>query len=289
MFPVASDEEMRGFPGEVDVLGTPNELGEIIEEDFSAIWSSLMARLLAIPEYQALFAAAYPDVPPGQLGFQHAANAMAAFEIEAWTYLDSPWDRYLAGDDNALSGEAKRGALLFFGEAGCARCHVGNLLTDQETHNVGVPQLGPGKDEEAPLDIGRARVTHYPGDMFAFRTPPLRNVELTGPWMHNGAYATLEGAMRHMLDPRASLKNYDAGQLPPALQPAVHAEQATLDLVLSSLDSLASTPVELSETEFGDLMAFMQALTDPAALDLSSDIPSSVPSGLPVENQAGLN
>jgi cytochrome c peroxidase len=284
MFPVASDEEMRGLPGDVDLFGHPNELGELIEEDYTAIWDGLMKRILAIPGYRDLFADAYPDLSIDQLGFQHAANAIAAFEIDAWTYLDSPWDRYLAGEDSALSDDARRGALLFYGEAGCARCHSGNLFTDQETHNVAVPQLGPGKDEEAPLDIGRARVTNYPGDMFAFRTPPLRNVGLTGPWMHNGAFGTLEGALRHMLNPHESLRNYEPGQLAPELQTAVHDDPATLDLLLATVDPLVATPIELSDAEFTSLMAFLHALTDPAAMELREDIPPSVPSGLAVED-----
>jgi cytochrome c peroxidase len=284
LFPVASDEEMRGEPGDRDVFGNPNELANIIEEDLVSIWDGLMGRLLAIPEYQELFAAAYPDVPAAQLGIEHAVNAIAAFEIDAWTYLDSPWDRYVAGDESALSDEAKRGGLLFYGQAGCARCHSGNLLTDQETRNVAVPQLGPGKDDEAPLDIGRARVTNYPGDMFAFRTPPLRNVELTGPWMHNGAYATLEGAVRHMLKPQESLLAYEPGQLVPELETATHDDPKVIDLLLATLDPLVATPVELSDGEFNDLVAFLQALTAPEARDLQQDIPASVPSGLAVED-----
>ncbi len=284
MFPVTSDKEMRGLPGDVDLYGQQNELCELIDEDYTAIWDRLMKRILAIPGYRDLFSAAYPDLAIDQLGFQHAANAIAAFEIDAWTYLDSPWDRYLAGEDSALSDEAKQGALLFYGKAGCARCHSGNLLTDQEPHNVAVPQLGPGKDEEAPLDIGRARVTNYPGDMFAFRTPPLRNASLTGPWMHNGAFGTLEGAVRHMLKPHESLRTYDPGQLAPELQTAVHNNPATLDLLLATVDPLVATPIELSDAEFTALMAFLHALTDPAAMELEEDIPPSVPSGWPVED-----
>jgi cytochrome c peroxidase len=283
MFPVASDEEMRGERGDVDLKGAPNELATIIDEDYAAIWDGLMDRLLSIPEYRDLFADAYPDLPLGQLGFQHAANALAAFQIDAWTYLDSPWDRYLAGDDSALSEGEKRGALLFFGQAECDQCHSGSLFTDQATHNVAVPQVGPGKDDEAPLDIGRARVTHYPGDMFAFRTPPLRNVSLTGPWTHNGAFMTLEGAVRHMLGPQESLRQYDPGQVAPELQSAVHTDSATVELLLATLDARVAAPKELSAGELSDLIAFLQALTDPAASDLRHSIPPSVPSGLVVE------
>lgn len=133
---------------------------------------------------------------PGDLGFQHAANAIAAFESAAYTFLDSPFDQYLEHDNNngALADDAKRGALLFYGSAGCANCHSGSLLTDQRHHNIGIPPVGPGKAPESPLDFGRARETGRVKDAYEFRTPPLRNVTLTGPWMHSGAYTTLRGA-----------------------------------------------------------------------------------------------
>jgi cytochrome c peroxidase len=150
-----------------------------------------------------------------RLRFQHAANAIAAYEMSAFTFTDSPWDRFLLGDDSALSTEAARGARLFYGKAGCSACHNGRLLTDQKHHNIGVPQLGPGKGDEAPEDFGRGRETGLAKDMFAFRTPPLRNVSATCAWMHNGAYTTLEGTVRHRIDPAFALANYDIGQIDP--------------------------------------------------------------------------
>ncbi len=89
------------------------------------IWAAIMERLLVIPEYQKMFASAFPDVQMERLRFQHAANAIAAYEMSAFTFTDSPWDRFLLGDDSALSTEAARGARLFFGEAGCSACHNG--------------------------------------------------------------------------------------------------------------------------------------------------------------------
>lgn len=142
MFPVTSNDEMRGAPGDQDVLEQPNELALIAASDFPAIWDALTARLLAIPEYVTLFQAAYPDVLISELGFEHTANAIAAFEIEAFTLLNSPWQRYLNGDEMALSSAAKAGALLFYGDAGCSWCHSGPLFTDQMAHNLAVPQVG---------------------------------------------------------------------------------------------------------------------------------------------------
>ena len=282
MFPVTSADEMRGAPGDHDVFGAPNEVAVLAATDFPGIWAALTARLLAIPEYVDLFAAAYPGVPAESLGFQHAANAIAAFEIDAWTLLDSDWDRYVAGDDSSLSDGAKRGAVLFFGDAGCGECHRGVLLTDQEYHDVAVPQVGPGKGAEAPLDYGRGRVTADAADRWAFRTPPLRNVALTGPWMHDGAFTTLEGAVRHSLDPAGSLLSYDASQLAPALQGTVQDDPATIAAILASLDPAVAAPHRLSDAQVADIVAFLESLTDPAAGDLSRDVPAEVPSGLPV-------
>ena len=93
------------------------------DTDLRGIWSALMVRLLAIPEYVALFEKAYPDTHLKKMSFAHAATAIAAFEAAAYTYADSPWDRYVDGDSSALSTPQKRGAILFFGEAKCVACH----------------------------------------------------------------------------------------------------------------------------------------------------------------------
>ncbi|MCX7852906.1 MAG: FG-GAP-like repeat-containing protein [Caldilineales bacterium] len=286
MFPVTSRAEMRGEPKDLDVFGNENEVAASGEKDLQAVWRALMKRLLAIPEYRRLFAAAYPDIPMDELGFQHAANALAAFQIAAFTLLNSPWDRYLAGDDTALSAEAKQGALLFYGKARCSVCHSGNLLTDQAFHNIGVPQFGPGKGRQNPfVDLGRARETKRPEDRFAFRTPPLRNVALTGPWMHNGAYFTLADAVRHHLDPRRALAAYDYSQLAPEIRSELHLRpRGLMDEVAAGIDPILAEPIVLAETEFAQLLAFLEALTDPAAIQLEHHIPEAVPSGLPVHD-----
>jgi len=118
MFPVLSRDEMRGDRGDVDIFGQTNELASINDKLVVDIWDAIMVRLLTITEYQAMFTAAFQDVPLDELGFQHAANAIAAYEAKTFTFLDSPWDRYLAGKEDALSEAAGRGAILFYGEAG---------------------------------------------------------------------------------------------------------------------------------------------------------------------------
>jgi cytochrome c peroxidase len=285
MFPITSRAEMRGDPKDFDVFGLTNEVGSTGEYDLNAVWRALIGRLTAIPEYVELFAAAYPDVPPQELGFQHAANALAAFQIDAFTLLDSPWDRYLAGDDEALTDEAKQGALLFYGAAGCSVCHSGNLLTDQEYYNIAVPQFGPGKGRQnAYIDLGHARETENPDDRFAFRTPPLRNVTLTGPWMHNGAYTTLEEAIRHHLNAQEWCEQYDYEQLPADIRSDLVVKPAAMEEMVASIDPLVAEAPALSDAEITQIMAFLEALTDPAAADLSHVIPAAVPSGLPVHD-----
>jgi cytochrome c peroxidase len=284
MFPVISREEMRGAQGDRDRFGNPNELAALGDSDFVAVWQAVMRRLLAIPEYVSKFTAAFPGTPTSELGFQHAATAIAAFETQALTHTDSPFDRYLQHDDAALTSEQKRGALLFFGDkARCSSCHGGPLLGGQSFANAGVPQLGPGVGSGAPLDLGRGELFNQEFYKFAFRVSPLRNVELTGPYMHNGAFPTLEAVLKHYNDVPRALREYDTSQLPPALQQMYHGDDATIAAVLTNLDGRLTQPLKLSDVEIGELVAFLKSLTDPAARDLTSLIPARVPSGLPVQ------
>lgn len=283
MFPVTSAEEMRGQPGDVDVNGRLNEIA--VHDDVAAIWERLMNRILAHPTYVQLFQAAYPDVPVAELGFEHAANAIAAFEIDAYTFTNSPWQRYLQGDLTALSDEAKAGALLFYGDAGCASCHSGSLLTDQRHYNLAVPQVGSGKGLEAPLDLGRFRESQDESDLYAFRTPSLHNVAASGPWMHNGAFSSLAAVIQHHLNPAASLRSYNPTvHLPAALHDNFQNDPALLDDMVQRLDP-ALTPQRLTANEVAALVAFLEALTDPQVYSLDHLVPAHVPSGLPVAEQ----
>lgn len=294
MFPVTSRAEMRGQPGD-------NELADIEDGDFRSIWAGLMARLLAIDEYRTLFAEAYPDVPESDLTFAHAGNAIAAFEIDRWTLNDTPFDDYLGGDNDALTDAQKRGAAMFFGKfVNCSHCHSGPLLTDGEFHNIGVPEIGPGKGdgENGTSDFGRERVTGNPEDRFRFRTPPLRNCAVSGPWMHTGAFDTLEAIVEHYDNPEQSLRQYDGSHLPSELQEQIRTDQienivATLDQEMmghrSGLGRLSEGGFldlvigGVAPDRLGDLVAFLESLTSPSIGVLAErDTPENVPSGLPV-------
>jgi cytochrome c peroxidase len=247
-----------------DIDGRENELAAIgnAPEEMPRIWAALQERLLALPAYPPLFAAAYPDTPPEEWTFTHVANALAAFQTAAFSYTDTPWDRYLAGDEAALAPEAKQGALLFYGKAGCATCHAGDLFSDQQFHNIGAPQFGPGTSPIAPLDEGRYAITQDPADRFAFRTPSLRNVAHTGPYLHNGAYASLEEVVRHHLEPERYLAGYNGRSLPPELRPTLQNEAVTQQQILTTLSPLLAQAEPLSNQEIRQLVAFLRSLTD---------------------------
>ncbi|PYP14150.1 MAG: cytochrome-c peroxidase [Gemmatimonadetes bacterium] len=282
MFPVANRREMRGERGDLDAFGNPNELAQYGDSQFVEIWQAIMQRLLALDAYKAKFAAAFPGTLASQLGFQHAATAIAAFEMQAFTKTDSPFDRYLNRDDAALTTAEKRGALLFFGKAQCSSCHSGPFLGGGSFANAGVPQLGPGTGGGAPLDLGRGGLKDQSFYKFAFRVTPLRNVELTAPYMHDGAFPTLEAVVRHYNDVTLALRTYDVAQLAPELRPLYHGDVATINTVLETLDFRLRRSLGLTDDEQRDLVAFLKSLTDPAARDLSALIPAAVPSGLPV-------
>ena len=288
MIPVTNRVEMRGDAGDRDVFGNANELATINDDENQVIWKSVMQRVLGIPGYVQKFAAAYPNLSSSSLGFQHAANAIAAFEASAFTKSNTAFDRYLARDDNAITTDAKRGALLFFGKARCSTCHNGPMLGAQQFANAGVPQLGPGTGKQLPLDDGRQNDVNVGPPItqpFSFRVAPLRNVELSAPYMHDGVYATLEEVVRHYNNVDSALKAFDPAVLSPALRASYHGDAATVARISSTIDGRIKQPIGLSVDEQRQIVAFLKSLTDPAGKDLSSVIPTSVPSGLPVKDR----
>ncbi|MCC7477367.1 cytochrome-c peroxidase [bacterium] len=285
LLPIIMRDEQLGSRGDIAVDGTPNELAQQ-GLNVHEIWNLQMARLLQLPEYHQLFAAAYPDAQ-GEYSIGHAVNAIAAFEASAFVSNDSPLDRFIAGDHSALSPAAKRGGLLFYGEAGCANCHSGNLFTDFEHHCIAVPQVGAGRRSafgEEGEDVGLEDVTSAPEDAFLFRTPPLRNVELTGPYMHDGCYSRLEDAVRQHLDPLGMLRSYSGAGLSAHIKGEVLTDSAALARIEAQLDPLLHDPPELTQQQLSELIAFLKALTGEGARDQRELIPARVPSGLPVED-----
>ncbi len=282
LFPLTAQFEMAGNPGE-------NEIAGAAHDRIDAAWPIIAARLRGVPAYAAAFAQAFEEVDaPGELSIVHVARAIGAFTAEAFVSHDSPFDDHLAGIP--LDGAAARGLALFYGPAGCAGCHSGPLLTDQGFHALGLPAFGPGRTrvfDPVPRDVGRMGESDLAEDAYRFRTPALRNVALTAPYGHNGAYATLEGIVRHHLDPaaaRAAWRAADAA-LPaaPWLAPGDFAIRADSREMARQDAALDIAPVPLGDAQVADLVAFLHALTGRTARDVARLKPASVPSGLPVD------
>ena len=286
LFPVTSATEMAGQSGE-------NPIADLAaEEDFEGIWSALSDRLKSVPEYRLLFENAFPRIKKGkeEITFAHAGNAIAAFEAHAFRFDNSPFDEYLRGDENAITEDEKAGMTLFYGKAMCASCHSGPFMTDHQFHAMGMPQLGPGKGHGpgGREDFGRGGVTGRNRDRYKFRTPSLRNVALTGPWGHNGAFSDLKEVVIHQLDPIETLAYYDRNQpILPNRPDLNNMNWKVMDDALA-VNQLAGAcrvePVVLDSLEIDQLVDFLYSLTDLRALDMMYIIPESVPSGLPVDD-----
>lgn len=283
LFPLAAQFEMAGNPGENDVTGAAHDR-------IDAAWPIVAGRVRAIPAYGEAFVGAFDHVEtPADVTIVEIANALGAFVASEWQSHDSPWDRWLA-EGTPLPDAAERGRRLFFGRAGCVACHSGPLFTDQGFHALGLPAFGPGRTrrfDPMPRDVGRMGETDRLEDAYRFRTPSLRNVELTAPYGHNGAYPTLEGIIRHHADPEGSRAAWrpEMAALPPApwLAAADFAIREDRREMARQARVLDIRPVDLSEAEVADLAAFLRALTGESARRRPLGRPDSVPSGLPVD------
>jgi cytochrome c peroxidase len=140
------------------------------------------------------------------------------------------------------------------------------------------PGFGDGPDGRD--DFGRMRKTQNPANRYQFRTPPLRNVELTGPYGHDGAIVNLRDWVDHYSQSDLKLRNYDPAQLEPLLQGTL---QPTADAILATRDNRLKRLVLTPQT-VDEITEFLKALTDPAARNLTQFVPLRVPSGLPVDN-----
>lgn len=275
---------MAGNDGENEVIAA-------VRKQIDLGWPILTERVRNIPEYGDKFVAAFDHVEAvNDVTIVEIGNAIGAFIISEWRNFDSPFDHYLSGDPSALSRAEIRGMKLFFGNAGCSGCHSGSLLSDQRFHALGLPAFGPGRThgpKSTPQDIGRMAETGRQADAYSFRTPMLRNVALTVPYGHNGAYPTLEGIIRHHLDPIGARQVWSSELANLLLAPWL----ADTDFImLEDQDELARQEaainislLPLENHEISDLVAFLNALTGETADTRPMGRPETVPSGLPVD------
>jgi cytochrome c peroxidase len=211
------------WDGRADTLEA-QALGPIqAEGEMNLDLQTMIARIGGIESYKAMFARAYPGEPVAP---ETVAKAIATFE-RGVVSPDAPFDRWLAGDEAAISAEAKRGFVVFNTKAACAKCHSGWRFTDDSFHDIGV----------TGNDVGRGAVLkEIPSMQHAFKTPTLRDADRRGPYMHDGSVATLE----------AVVDFYDRGG-------AAARESLSNDL----------KPLGLTVDEKRQLLAFMRTLTSP--------------------------
>ncbi|MGX9354307.1 cytochrome-c peroxidase [Roseobacteraceae bacterium S113] len=289
ILPILSGDEMAGHPGE-------NPVADAVAADKihgpGGAWDLIAKEIDEIPAYRAELDWLIGDEEVHIADVARALSNFIAFEFRT---TDSPFDGYLRGDHDALSDAEMRGMELFYGKANCASCHAGSFQTDHSFYAIGLPQFGPGKDEQDYefSDRGRVVITGDEDDSYRFRVPSLRNVALTAPYGHNGAYGTLEGMVRHHLSPMESLASYDRSEA--KLHPLDTSRDDWTAMedeyeLMRIADAIEIAPVDLNDTEFDDLMAFLHALTDPVAAAGRLGVPASVPSGLPLDPvSAALN
>ena len=200
--------------------------------------TEIIDRLKAeIDFYPPRFEAAFGDPT---ITFDRVVQALAAFQ-RGLRIGNSIFDKFLAGDHQALPDPALIGLHLFRTQARCMNCHSGPLLTDHQFHNAGLTYYGRRFE-----DHGRHAITKKPEDMGKFRTPSLRNVAQTGPWMHNGLFPQLSGVLRL----------YNVGM------PHPKRKESQKDDPLFPVTSHLLKPLELSQEQLADLEAFLQSLNE---------------------------
>ncbi|OJV15042.1 MAG: cytochrome-c peroxidase [Dyadobacter sp. 50-39] len=211
----------------------------------SGILDEVITRLSRIPEYRRLFAVAFPR-EQSPVSKQNLARALAAYE-RTLIATNTRFDQYMRGDSNALSTGEKEGMNAFL-VTGCAKCHSGPMFSDFKLHTLGVPDTENRKDSDSGAD-----------KKYAFRTPSLRNLRFTAPYMHSGKFATLDQVLMFYED-------IAGGKL---LNPNVEE---------SRMDPLA-THMDVNFKDISRIVEFLNTLNDDA---FDKSVPESVPSGLPV-------
>ena len=223
----------------IEVLRSPAEMGGSIERASVALANDA--------RYRAEFAGAFDSGSSGSVTPLRVRQALAAY-VRSLVALNSRFDRAVRGDESVLTAEERHGFSLFMGKAGCGTCHFAPLFSgntpplymSSDVEVIGTP-ASPARPATPDADSGRGRIDHLPAHVRAFKTPSLRNIALTAPYMHHGAFATLEDVLRF----------YDAGG-------GVGSGAKIANQTLSP-DSL-----HLTAAERAAIIAFLGALSDTA-------------------------
>ena len=240
------------------------------QQEFKITYREMIDRLSASPEYVSLFEAAY-----GADGINaHSINhAMGAY-VGSLHSFDSPFDQYVRGAQNRIDPAVQRGFNIFMGKGACGTCHFAPTFNgvvpprylDTESEVLGVPATADTPRAELDPDLGRIANGHVkeaaPFYRYSFKTPTVRNAALTAPYMHNGVYQTLEEVMHFY--------NIGGGK-----GLGIHLDHQTLPF-----DHLG-----LTQEEIGDVIAFMQSLTDTTGLTGAPERLPTFPEDSPYANR----
>ncbi|WP_057938807.1 cytochrome-c peroxidase [Algoriphagus resistens] len=219
----ASLEEQASMP-----ISDPIEMHSNIQD--------VVNKIASIKSYHPLFENAFPGQP---IDHKHITSAIAFFQ-RSLVSRKSDFDYFLEGKHERMSDQQIRGLHLFRTKARCMNCHNGPNFTDEEFHNLGLHYYGRKLE-----DLGRYNITHAPEDIGKFRTPSLRNVMETAPWMHNGIFDNMDGI----------LNMYDAGMARPKPRPGLENDPnfpVTSDLLIK---------LDLSQAEKEDIIAFLESIS----------------------------
>ncbi|MFP5387482.1 MAG: cytochrome-c peroxidase [Bacteriovoracia bacterium] len=244
VFPFTSPEEM---------LGKDSRLSRI------EAWDLVLQKIFKGPSsslYKKLFADAFPEAKEYNIG--HVGNALAEFMRHQFAAVNTPWDLYLRGRREVLTERMKKGAILFHSKAGCFRCHNRDHFSNFTFHNIGVPQIGPD-------DKGQYLVTGIASDMYEFRVPALRNVGVTAPYMHSGAFKNLREVIDHYNEPISSLRNFRWNPRHPNYRELLVLDSSSTNNTQRerTLSPMLAKNLNLTEGEKEDLICFLgAALTD---------------------------
>jgi len=265
-FPVTSPEEMRGFTFE---SGNSND---VARTHLETRLNTPAAIDYITNTWQSEFDAVYGA---NSVTFENIVDAIGEYE-RSQLFVDTPWKSYVNGNIASISFEAKRGAKLFFdsyedGGMNCVSCHSGDFFTDEKFHVLAIPQVGRGKGNGVEDDFGRMRESSNADDKYAFRTPTLLNVEMTGPWGHDGAYTSLKAVVAHMVNPDTAVAGYDYSQLDSNVKTtntAVNTAAALAQLQENRASGRSThQSVTATDAQIDDLVAFLKTLTDPCVKD----------------------
>ena len=282
IFPLVSQFEMAGNPGENDVAGASHDR-------IDAPWPIIAKRVRNINEYGSRFVSSYDHIENyTQISIVDIANALAAFISSEWKSNDTRYDQFISGNEAILTNSEKSGMDLFFGKAKCNDCHNGKLLSDQKFYSISLPSFGPGRTrifDPLPRDTGHMAETDDLSDAYRFRTPMLRNIKLSAPYGHNGAYPDLKGIIQHHLNPlkEKGLWKQEYVNLPSIqhLNMNDFIIQEDVREMIRQSSFIDIEPIKLSEVEINDLVLFMDTLTGETIERIG--IPKSVPSGLSID------